>query len=146
MSSHELLLANAASTWALVGLIWTIQLVQYPGFLHVGRSEFSQFHEHHCNRIVWIVAPLMGLELMTAALIVWQRPPSISPAFATVGLGLTLAIWAATVLLSVPLHARVRWSTRGVQRALVRFNWIRTCLWSARGAWAVIALQGAFLQ
>ena len=41
-------LAQAASTFAMTGIIWLVQLVQYPGFRRVGAAEFGEFHRHHC--------------------------------------------------------------------------------------------------
>ena len=55
-----------AATWTLVGLIWTMQLVHYPLFAHVGRHTFTACHHLHTTQITWVVAPLMFTELVTA--------------------------------------------------------------------------------
>jgi len=39
-----LLASQAAATFAMTGLIWLVQLVQYPGFARVGTAEFAEFH------------------------------------------------------------------------------------------------------
>ena len=46
------------------GLLSTVshdELVQtirsHPGFERVGSAEFRSYHDHHCSRITWIVAP-----------------------------------------------------------------------------------------
>lgn len=59
-----------AATWALIGLIWTIQLVHYPLFAQVGRHTFKAYHHRHTTQITWVVAPLMLMELITAAWLV----------------------------------------------------------------------------
>jgi len=141
--SLDLLLFHAASTWGMVGLIWTMQLVTYPGFARVGSAEFGAFHEHHCNRIAWVVGPLMGTELVTGLALIWDRPPGLSDASLGVGLGLLAVNWACTAFLSMPLHARLRGHAREAQRALVRTNWLRTVAWSARGFWTMVALRAA---
>ena len=70
-------LAHAASTWALVGLIWIVQLVHYPLMATVGTPQFPSYHAAHAQRITWVVAPLMLAELATAGLLVWlgERNP-----------------------------------------------------------------------
>jgi hypothetical protein len=51
-------------------------------------------------------------------------------------LGALLAIWLSTALLQGPLHARLtrEGSRPELVRALVRGNWVRTVLWTARSA------------
>ena len=57
------LLAQAATTLPLVGLIWTIQLVHYPLFDGVGAEGFAAYERRHAAAITWLVAPLMLGEL-----------------------------------------------------------------------------------
>ncbi len=57
---------HCASTWALAGLIWTVQVSLYPLFTKVGRENFLAYHEMHMWRITWIVAPLVLVEIGTA--------------------------------------------------------------------------------
>ena len=40
---------QAAATFGMTGLIWLVQLVQYPAFARVGAAEFAAFHRHHCS-------------------------------------------------------------------------------------------------
>ena len=54
---------HVGATLALVGLIWTVQLVHYPLMAEV-RTGFARYHELHRERITWIVAPLMGAEAL----------------------------------------------------------------------------------
>ncbi|MFT5153966.1 MAG: hypothetical protein ACI841_003973 [Planctomycetota bacterium] len=142
----NLLLLHAAVTWALIGLIWTIQLVQYPGFALVGANEFPAYHEHHCARITWIVAPLMAVELATGLALHWDRPAGLSGAMIGTGLALIAVNWAWTAFVSVPLHRRLSGRVLQVQAKLVATNWVRTVVWSARGAWALFALRTALGQ
>ena len=46
----SLLAVHAAATWALVGLIWTVQLVHYPLFAQVGADTFRSYHARHTQR------------------------------------------------------------------------------------------------
>ncbi len=124
---------QAAATFGMTGIIWLVQLVQYPGFRHVGAAEFGTFHRHHCRSIGLVVGPLMVLELLTALLLAVAGEPAW---FWRVMLGLLLVIWISTALWQGPLHGRL--SREGPRpdllRALVRGNWLRTILWTARSA------------
>lgn len=62
-----LLLAHAASTLAMTGVIWFVQVVHYPLFAAVGRKGFAAFEASHRRLTTWVVAPLMLVELVCAA-------------------------------------------------------------------------------
>ena len=129
------LLAHAASTLYLVGLIWMVQAVHYPLFAQVGEAQ---------ARISWVVGPPMLVELATAVWLVVRPPPGL-PAWAPwLGLLLLALIWLSTAALQVPEHRRleVGFDPAAVRR-LVRSNWLRTALWTARGALALFLLQRA---
>jgi hypothetical protein len=122
---------QSAATFGMTGVIWLVQLVQYPGFARVGAADFGAFHRHHCRSIGFVVGPLMVLELLTALLLAVTGEPVW---FWRVMLGALLAIWLSTALLQGPLHGRLsrEGSRPDLVRALVRGNWVRTILWSAR--------------
>lgn len=133
------LLLNLAATWALVGLVWVVQRVHYPGFAHVSPGQFAAFHAMHSKRIGTIVVPLMLIELVTA---VWLAidPPFAPRTFRLAALAVA-GIWASTSLLQVPSHRRLaRGFDAAAHAALVRTNWIRTVLWTARGIGLVQAI------
>ena len=143
MSALDLLLVHAAATWALVGLTWTVQLVQYPGFVRVGAREFARFHEHHCNAIAWIVGPLMGIEGVSGLVLWFQPPEGVSTAWLAAGLVAIPLHLALTGLFAVPLHGRQRAGETRSLRALLLVHGLRTLLWSWRGVWVLLTLRGA---
>ena len=131
-----LLIAQLASTLPLVGLIWTIQLVHYPLFELVGEESQVDYQKQHMNRITWVVAPLMLIELVTVGLL-WVLAPF--DVWAIVGALLVAVIWASTVIIQVPCHGRLAAGfDRAIHRRLVDSNWIRTIAWTLRGAVAVV--------
>jgi hypothetical protein len=137
----ELLEAHAAATWALVGLIWVVQLVVYPSFERVGAREFPAYHAEHTRRMTWIVAPLMGVELVTGLALLTKTPPGVSATLLYCATALLLLNWAWTALVAVPLHARVTGASRAqAQARLVATNWVRTWSWSVRGALVAVML------
>jgi hypothetical protein len=122
------------STLALVGLIWFVQVVHYPLFDQVGRDGFSVYESLHQSRTTVVVAPLMLTEAMTAILLVWLQPASISPVFTWGGLMLVGVIWASTLFWQVPAHERLgKAYDRAAHHRLVRSNWVRTAAWTSRG-------------
>lgn len=132
------LLIHAAATWALVGLIWTVQLVHYPLFSSVGRARFRDYHARHTRCITWIVAPLMFTELGTAVILLagGVRDPWFLASLVPLAFN-----WVSTWLIQVPQHRRLAEGfDETVHRRLVRLNWLRTAAWSFRGILVVIAL------
>jgi uncharacterized membrane protein len=138
-----LLLVNAAATWFMTGLIWLVQVVHYPLFAHVGTAGYEVFHQRHMRLITWIVAPAMLVEAATAAaLVLW--PPATGRGPALLGIAMVAALWLSTAFLQVPAHNRLaRGYDPAAHRRLVRTNWLRTLLWTARGILTLWMLTAA---
>ena len=132
---HFAFLLQLASTLALVGLIWTIQVVQYPLLSKVGLDAFPAYHAGHSSHITLVVAPLMLTELATALYLLVVRPPSL-PAWALwLGILLVAVVWLSTAFLQVPRHGTLSAGFDAeAHRFLVASNWLRTFAWTARGA------------
>lgn len=127
-----LFLVNLASTWALVGLVWIIQCVQYPLLAHVGEEAFPHYHQEHMKRITPVVAILMGTELVAAGLLAVSGEAGQWLAIPVAG------VWLSTAFIQVPQHKELEKGPAGPARyqaigRLVRGNWIRTVLWTGRG-------------
>lgn len=123
--------SHYAATWALVGLVWTIQIVHYPLFAQVGRESFPVYHRHHTRQITWVVAPLMFAELLTAAWLVFagSREPWLLASLAPLAFN-----WISTWLVQIPLHEKLATGFDShVHERLVATNWRRTAAWSLRG-------------
>ena len=102
---QNLVLLQIFSCFFLTGLIWTIQLVHYPTFFWVAKEGFANFADFHSFRISLIVVPIMILELVTAALLLFSTNElSYNKTYLVLNLVGVLAIWASTFLLSVPCH------------------------------------------
>jgi len=115
----------------LVGLIWVIQVVVYPQFLRVDEKEFTRFHFGHCWRIGLLIAPLLVIEVITAALSLYQGHRE--PAF-LISASLIPVNWLSTAIFQAPTHLRLMdgFDTAQVRR-LIRSNWVRTMTWTVRG-------------
>jgi hypothetical protein len=138
-----------ASVAFMTGLIWLIQLVQYPLMDRVAPADFPAYHAAHSTRITFIVGPAMILELATAAgLVMAAGSGRVSHPLAWTCLALTVGVFASTAFLSVPQHAILGSGFDAAAHArLVSTNWVRTILWSAHLAfcvWASITRPGDF--
>ena len=145
VDSFDVLALHGAATWALVGLAWTVQRVQYPAFGRVGACELRAYHAQHCARMGQVVGPLMLLELASAVALVAAPPAGVPGWMPWTGLALVALLWGSTGLVAVPLHRRLgrgpaEAERAAVQRALLRVNGARVALWSLRGAGVLAAL------
>lgn len=114
----------------MTGLIWTIQIVHYPSFGFVKEERYREFQHFHMRRITFIVGPLMLIELLTGALILFKNYQHIPYVVSVVLLAL---IWLNTAILNVPIHNKLlSEGDEGLFKKLVLSNWPRTILWSVR--------------
>jgi len=129
-----LLLANAAATLFMVGVIWFVQVVHYPLFSRVGRPGFAAYSGSHSRLTGLVVGPPMLVEAATAVALVVRTPPGISVPLVWTGLVLVAGIWLSTALLQSPRHTILgRGFDPSAHQFLVTSNWLRTVLWSLRG-------------
>ena len=135
-----LLLAHAAMTLFMVGVIWFVQIVHYPLFHRVGEARFAEYERQHTQRTGYVLALPMLVEFATAAALAWR----LGGRLAWSGFGLLTVIWLSTWLWQVPAHRRLeRGFDAGAFRRLVVTNWLRTVAWSARGFIALALLVGS---
>lgn len=142
---RAILLAHAAATLYMVGVIWTVQLVHYPLFDGVGPEAFTHYQQRHTRRMTGVVLPAMLIELATAIALVFPAVRGGGPLssripgwMAWLGLALVGLVWLVTFTLSVPQHMRLAGAFDiGAHRALVNTNWLRAAGWTLRGGLVV---------
>lgn len=127
---------HLAITSALVGLIWGIQVVKYPGFRFLSEENFKAYHDHHARSITHVVLPLMVSELGLVIFQVWENGwtwPYLVPLILVAG------IWVSTFTLQVPMHNILseKKDERAIEK-LIRTNWIRTVLWTVEAVWLLM--------
>ncbi len=129
------------TTCAMAGVIWLVQLLVYPSFLRVPAESRTSYHQHHMERIPFVVIPLMLAELGSGVLLtieVWPALP-VARAFAMACLAV---IWISTFAIQVPLHQRIgRDGDERATRRLIRTNWIRTLAWTAKAVFLTASAQ-----
>ena len=128
------LVLNVLASWTMVVVIWFVQVVHYPLLSLVPVESASAVAVEHQRRTGWVVMLPMTIEGVTTLLLLAMVPAGVAwfvPWLAGIPIAVALG---ATVLLSVPRHARMASNPDPtVGRELVTTNWVRTIAWSLRG-------------
>lgn len=116
-----------ADTAALV-LIWLVQLVVYPAFLHFQQAGFAIWHRDYTRKVTYVVMPIMLGQLLVYGYSLYHAVnlPLVVNAI------LIIFVWAITFLRAVPLHGKLDLEKDHLPLStqLVSVNWWRTTLWS----------------
>ncbi|XLS28995.1 hypothetical protein ACJD0Z_17580 [Flavobacteriaceae bacterium M23B6Z8] len=128
-------LLRLLADFGLFVLIWTVQLVIYPGFRHYQEARLLYWHPKYTNLITYIVAPLMLGQLFLHGLQLFDAYNG----YTLTSFVLVLVVWILTFAQAVPLHKNL---TEGVAlpestEKLIRTNWNRTVLWTLLFLWGL---------
>ena len=136
------LLIHVGSTWAMVGVIWIIQVVVYPYMASVPAGAFSGYERLNQRRVLWVLALFAPAEVITG-LVVFLAPGTVPRWMPLVGGVILVLLWVSTAFFYAPLHGRLLDGfDSGLHRRLVSANWLRTVGWSVRGV-LVLAMVAA---
>ncbi|MDT0606316.1 hypothetical protein [Croceitalea rosinachiae] len=114
--------------FGLVVLIWMIQLIVYPSFLHYTTTNLAGWHRKYTPLIGYIVGPLMLGQLGIA---IYQVSTDFT-FYHSLSILIIAAIWIITFLQFVPIHNNISKGrvSESMLMSLVRKNWSRTILWT----------------
>lgn len=139
-----LLLAHAAATLVMVGVIWFVQVVHYPLFGLVGAGGFAAYESAHSTRIAALIALPWAVEGLTGLALLAVRPAGVPLRLAAADLALLGVAVAVTVLISAPQHGLLGAGfDAGAHRLLLNTNWLRTAAWTGCGIAALAMLAAA---
>jgi hypothetical protein len=129
-----------ALTWYMSGMIWSMQILEYPLFALVGPKEFPAYHRRHNRGLPFLVILPSLAAFASAVVLIFTRPARL-PLWASIVVSvLDLLIIIATVVREAPLHAQL--DREGYQapliRQLVQGNWIRTVLWTVNAIFLLV--------
>ena len=114
--------------FGLVVLIWLVQLIIYPSFLHSESATFQDWHQTYSFSISLVVIPLMFAQVGLVGFQLFNTPNWAVYTSAV----LVFLVWLSTFAQAVPLHNLI--SAGQIQAdtlpLLVARNWIRTALWT----------------
>ena len=112
----------------MVGVSLITHFVTYPSFKLIKSSLFSEFHKSYTNKMLFIVAPVMILELISSLLLVIF---DVSVNNTEIGLLISLTlIWFLTFFIIVPIHDKLTVNyNKDLNQKLIKYNGLRTILW-----------------
>ena len=112
----------------MVGVSLITLFVTYPSFKLIKSSLFSEFHKSYTNKMLFIVAPVMILELISSFFLVIF---DISDNNTEIGLLISLLlIWFLTFFIIVPIHNKLTVNyNKDLNQKLIKFNGLRTIFW-----------------
>ena len=132
-TAETLLVVNAAASTLMTGLIWFVQIVHYPLLAATPPDRTIDVAIEHQRRTSYVVALPMAVEGLTTLGLLADAPSRVWSGWPWVGAILLAVSLGSTVLLSVPLHARMAQGySPEVGRRLVLTNWPRTVSWTLR--------------
>ena len=139
------LVAQAVASGVMAGIIWFVQLVHYPLFAAVTGPGETAYARANQARTSLLVLPPMLIEAAAAGWIAVWPPAGIGRGPALLGVVLVGLVWLSTLAVQMPLHARLarEGHAADVVSTLVRSNWPRTVLWTARAVLAAWMLAAA---
>ncbi len=119
--------------FGLFVLIWLVQLVVYPSFIHFSKKGLETWHQKYTPRISFLVVPLMLGQLMAYGALLQE----IKNFYSIDCFVLVLLVWLVTFTFFVPRHKAIsagKYSEKNLEE-LVKWNWIRTAVWSILFLW-----------
>ena len=120
------ILFNIIINSILVGVILMTQFINYPLFKSI-KSDFTDYHKKYTERMGYVVAPLMVIELVLVTYIILHHKENLFVIFIFL---LTIIIWASTFFIQVPIHNTL--SKKKEKNKIIilnKSNYIRTICW-----------------
>lgn len=129
LNQNQLIFIQWGCSLYMLAIIWLIQLIHYPSFLHINENEFKDFHAKHTQIMEFLVGPVMVLELIISCM---QLSTGVNASSISL-LIIVLCLWFFTFFVSVPIHNKL---SGGFQKTLIQklilTNWLRTLLWTIK--------------
>ena len=100
-----------------------VQFIIYPSFKNYSESTFKSFHSAYTKKMLFIVGPIMILELLSTLYLVIKKTFFFPTSIVTL-------IWLITFFLIVPLHQSLN-SSFNIRnhKKLLRLNFLRSTFW-----------------
>ena len=132
-------LLNFVTSFLMMGVIITTQIVNYPLFLSISKNDFNNFHSKYTNKITAIVIPLMITELILSIILLISIQNYMTILiFTTISL-----IFISTIFIQVPIHKKIKKEfNKNLLNKLIQTNWIRTILWFVKSSASYNLIKG----
>jgi len=124
---------NLFSNIYLIAISIIVQLVVYPSFKNLKKKSFTTFHKNYTKKMLFLVGPIMLLELIASLILVLKfdqiKLPLIPLSF----------VWFLTFLLIVPIHNKLSKRFQEIEhKKLINLNFYRTLAWVVKFAFTLI--------
>ncbi len=117
----------------MTGVVWFVQIVQYPMMGRIPADMFVDYENEYTSRMGLVVAAPMLIEMATAFAMLFLLPTGMPRSAAWVGFALMLVVAGVTFAWFVPAHATLSQGfDADLHRRLVSYNWVRTIGWTTR--------------
>ena len=116
------------TNFIMIGISLITHFVTYPSFKLIKSSSFSEFHKSYTNKMLFIAAPIMIIELISSLFLVNF---DFSYNNTEISLLITLIlIWFLTFFTIVPIHNKLTINyNKDLNQKLIKYNGLRTLLW-----------------
>ncbi|PWH85217.1 hypothetical protein DIT68_09765 [Brumimicrobium oceani] len=114
--------------FGLFVLIWIVQLVIYPSFVHFSAENLFVWHQKYTQRFSIVVMPLMLSQISIALLQLIQAQNWYTISSSVI----IVVLWLTTFKIFVPLHFSIH-NNKPIEKACEKLgtkNWMRTALWT----------------
>lgn len=117
---------NLISNILMIGVSLVVQIIIYPSFKFIQKVSFKEYHLNYMNKMSYVVAPIMLLEIISSFLLLIFNKSLID----ILGFILLSLVWFVTFFFIVPLHNQLNIKFGLVElKKLIKLNLLRTILW-----------------
>ena len=113
--------------FAMCVFLWIVQLIIYPSFRHLKRSDFQYWHSRYMKMVGLLMGPIMIIQIVLISYVSYSEPNNVN----LLKLLLLMMCWLLTLVCSIPMHRKLEQAILiedSIER-LIRSNWFRTLLW-----------------
>jgi len=114
--------------FGMLVLIWLVQRIIYPSFLHYSDKQLLHWHAIYTKRFSYIVITLMLGQLGVSIYQLFMKVDL----YTILSLSIIIVLWVSTFIQFVPIHSQISkgHSSSQLLNSLIQKNWIRTILWT----------------
>ena len=126
---ENILIIHIFSTLFMCGLCWFVQVVHYPLFKEINRSEFSNYERKNLLYTSFVAIPIMAIEGLSGLYLLYLNQDFLH----LINVILLVVVGLSTFIFQAPLHLKLLINPSFfLITKLIRTNWIRTVVWSVR--------------
>ena len=117
---------NKFANALMIGVSILAQFIIYPSFKKPDFKNFNTYHLYYTNKMFYIAAPIMILELFSSILLVYKY---LSKIYLT-SLIILILIWTLTFVFIVPIHNFLaKMHNKEKVDKMIKLNGLRAIFW-----------------